>query len=62
MTPDNPKLTLPSLPSLDVPGLQMPVFGQPNQRPQKKSMQASFLGSAATPSRANLGGKTLLGQ
>lgn len=61
MTPDTKQLATPTLPSTDTPALQMPVFGSFNAKPKAKSQQATFVGSAASPSPQNLGSKTLLG-
>jgi hypothetical protein len=62
MTPDSSKqLAAPTLPSTDTPALTPPVFGSFNAKPKAKSQQATFVGSAATPGKQNLGSKTLLG-
>lgn len=60
MTPDTPQMALPKLP--DAPG-PAPVFGQPQgKKPKPKSAAATYLGPDASPSVANAGYKTLVGQ
>lgn len=60
MTPDSQQQALPKLP--DAP--QAPVFGTSptGKKPKQKSMTAAYLGADATPSVANAGYKTLVGQ
>lgn len=61
MSPDSQQQALPKLPD-NTP--QAPVFGQSptGKKPKQKSMTAAYLGADATPSVANAGYKTLVGQ
>ena len=60
MTPEKPKQAFPQLPATPGPA---PVFGTPaGKKPKQKSQSAPYLGPDATPSIANAGFKTLVGQ
>ena len=61
MTPERKEQALPKLPETTP---QAPVFGQSptSKKPKAKSQTATYLGPDATPSVANAGYKTLVGQ
>lgn len=61
MTPDTPEQTLPTLPDTKP---QAPVFGEApkGKKPKSRSPSATFLGPNASPSVANSGFKSLVGQ
>lgn len=60
MTPSTPQAALPQLPQGVPPP---PMFGmQAGQKKQPKSPTMSFLGAAATPSKANVGTEQLVGR
>lgn len=62
MTPEAPAAATP-MPKAPPPPEARPPAQTPNARPQRKSMQPTFLGTGATPQApANVGGKSLLGQ
>lgn len=59
---DSPSAS-PALPALPTAVPPPPMFGQNPQgkKPQRKSMQPSFLGTGSMPQAGQLGNKTLLG-
>lgn len=61
MTPDSQQQALPKLPDNN---MSAPVFGQSptGKKPKQKSQVATYLGPEASPSVANAGYKTLIGQ
>lgn len=63
MSPSTPAAPMIANVDLPPPPQRTPPTQSPGQKPQRKSMQTSFLGASAVPQQQqSFSGKTLLGQ